>query len=477
MVKLTSTIALLICYLVYKMQSMNTASLANMRRYFESGITRPYAFRKQQLLALKKAIELHEQAIYEALYSDLKKSKEEAYASENGFTLAELSETLSHLKEWMDPEPVSTNLFNLPSRSYIRREPMGVVLIIAPWNYPFQLLFTPLIGAIAAGNCAVVKPSEFAPATSEIMGRIIKQIFPPEYVLFAEGDGATIIPEMMKAFRFDHVFYTGSTEVGRIIYQLAADKIIPVTLELGGKSPAVIEKDANLPVIARRITLAKFMNTGQTCVAPDYVLVPTEMLPKLAEELKKCIVQFYGADAARSEDYGRIINQKQFDRLSSYLHSGKILLGGKTNRDELFIEPTIIKDVALDAPVMQDEIFGPILPLIPYSSREQAQSIIARHPNPLAFYVFTESKKTAREWLDAVPAGGACVNNANLHLSNMDLPFGGRGNSGIGSYHGRQSFAVFSHNKSVMRTPTWFDPIMKYPPFKGKLWLLKKLIK
>ena len=236
------------------------------------------------------------------------------------------------------------------------------------------------------------KPSEFAPATSAVMGKIIQKIFPPEYVLFAEGDGATVIPEMMKAFRFDHVFYTGSTQVGRIIYQLAADKIIPVTLELGGKSPAVIEKDANLPVIARRITLAKFMNTGQTCVAPDYVLVPTELLSPFADELKKSITQFYGEDAAGSDDYGRIINQKQFDRLSTYLHSGKIVVGGKTNREERYIEPTVITDVSLDAPVMQDEIFGPILPLIPYNSREQAQSIIARHPNPLAFYVFTESK-------------------------------------------------------------------------------------
>ncbi len=456
---------------------MESASLHNMRRYFESGITLPYAFRREQLLALKRSIEAHEEEIYEALRSDLRKSKEEAFASENGLTLTDLNESLRHLKDWMTPELVSTALFNMPSRSYIRREPLGVVLIVAPWNYPFQLSFTPLIGALAAGNCAVVKPSEFAPATSAVIGKIITKTFPPEYVLFVDGEGAKVIPDMMQAFRFDHVFYTGSTHVGKIMYQKAAEQLIPVTLELGGKSPAVIEKDANLSVTARRITLGKFMNAGQTCIAPDYVLVPEEMLQPFAAEMKKCVEKFYGKEAGASADYGRIINQKQFDRLSTYLHSGNVLFGGKTNRDELFIEPTLLTDVALDAPVMRDEIFGPILPVIPYFSREQAREIIARNPNPLAFYVFTESKANATYWLDAVPAGGACVNNANLHIANLELPFGGRGNSGIGSYHGRQSFITFSHAKSVMKTPTWFDPDIKYPPYKGKLWLLKTLLR
>ena len=456
---------------------MDTASLQNMRRYFESGITLPYAFRREQLLALKRSIEAHEEEIYDALCSDLRKSKEEAFASENGLTLTDLNESIRHLKDWMTPELVSTALFNMPSRSYIRREPLGVVLIVAPWNYPFQLSFTPLIGALAAGNCAVVKPSEFAPATSAVIGKIITKTFPPEYVLFVDGEGARVIPELMQTFRFDHIFYTGSTHVGKIMYQKAAEQLIPVTLELGGKSPAVIERDANVSVAARRITLGKFMNAGQTCIAPDYVLVPEDMLQRFAAEMKKSIEKFYGKEVAASEDYGRIINQRQFDRLSTYLHSGTVLFGGKTNREELFIEPTLLTDVALDAPVMQDEIFGPILPIIPYSNREQAREIIARNPNPLAFYVFTESKTNATYWLDAVPAGGACVNNANLHYANLELPFGGRGNSGIGSYHGRQSFITFSHAKSVMKTPTWFDPDIKYPPYKGKLWLLKTLLR
>jgi len=456
---------------------MDFSSLQNMRRYFESGITLPYAFRKEQLLAIKRSIEAHEEEIYEALRSDLNKSKEEAFASENGLTLTDLNESLRHLKEWMTPELVSTALFNMPSRSYIRREPLGVVLIVAPWNYPFQLSFTPLIGALAAGNCVVVKPSEFAPATSEVIGRIIKKTFPPEYVMFVEGEGASVIPELMKAIRFDHIFYTGSTHVGKIMYQKAAEQLIPVTLELGGKSPAVIEKDANLSVSARRITLGKFMNAGQTCIAPDYVLVPEDKLQSFTAEMKKSIAQFYGKDVAASADYGRIINQKQFDRLSTYLHSGTVLSGGQTNREQLYIEPTLMTDISLDAPVMRDEIFGPILPLIPYSTREQAREIIARNPNPLAFYVFTDSKANATYWLDAVPAGGACVNNANLHYANLELPFGGRGNSGIGSYHGRQSFITFSHAKSVMKTPTWFDPDIKYPPYKGKLWLLKTLLR
>jgi len=450
--------------------------LEAMRRYFESGATKPYAFRKEQIKKLQKTVEAHEQAIFDALYADLHKSKEESWATENGFFITELKETLSNLKYWMEAEPVTTNLLNLPSSSKIIREPLGVALVIGPWNYPFQLLFTPLLGAIAAGNCVVLKPSEFAPATAAVMQKMIETTFAPEYILYLPGDGATVIPEMMNNFTFDHVFYTGSTAVGKIIYKMAAEKLVPVTLELGGKSPAVVEEDANIKVAAKRIAMPKYSNAGQMCVAPDYVLVHNSKKAELIEQLKKTIPQFYGADAANTEGYGRIINAKQFNRIISYLNSGTIIYGGKHDATNLFIEPTIIDDVTVDAPIMQEEIFGPLLPILTFNTVEEARAIIARNPNPLAFYVFTSSAKKEAYWVDAIPAGGVCVNNASVHLMNPHLPFGGRGFSGTGAYHGKASFDCFSHKKSVMKTPTWFDPAVKYPPFTGKLKLLKWMI-
>ncbi len=451
--------------------------LTAMRAYFDSGITQPYAFRKQQLLALKQAVVAHEEAIYAALYTDLKKSKEECWVTENGFFLAELNDTLNHLRQWMAAESVRTNLLNLPSGSRVMREPLGVVLAIGPWNYPFQLLFTPLLGAIAAGNCVVLKPSEFAPATAAVMQQIIEATFPPEYILYVPGDGATVIPEMMNHFSFDHVFYTGSTAVGKIIYKMAAERLVPVTLELGGKSPCVVESDANINIAAKRIVMTKFSNAGQMCVAPDYILVHASQKEKLVAAMEEKIVQFFGERAEDSENYGRIINSKQFDRVAAYLLQGNILFGGRKDREELFIEPTLVDQVSLDAGVMNEEIFGPVLPILSFQTPEEARAIIARHPNPLAFYVFTASATKEQYWLNAVPAGGACINNASWHLTNPNLPFGGRGFSGTGAYHGRYSFDTFSHKKAVMKTPTWFDPAMKYPPLKGKLKLFKWIIR
>jgi len=450
--------------------------LQQQRRFFETGATRPYAFRKQQLMSLKKAVEDHEEEIYDALYKDLHKSREETWVTENGFFLTELKETIKHLSSWMDAEPVTTNLLNLPSSSYILREPLGVVLVIGPWNYPFQLLLTPLMGAIAAGNTVVLKPSEFAPATEAIMEKIVQAVFPPEQVLYVKGDGATVIPAMMNQFVFDHVFYTGSTSVGKIIYKMAAANLVPVTLELGGKSPCVVESDANIAIAAKRIAMPKFSNAGQMCVAPDYVLVHESKRVQLIEALKKYIPQFYGANAAESDAYGRIINKKQFNRIISYLSDGTVVYGGQYDEENLFIEPTILDGVSIDSNIMRDEIFGPILPILTFSTMEEAKAIIAKNPNPLAFYVFTGSSSKEKAWLEAIPSGGACVNTASLHLTNPNLPFGGRGFSGTGAYHGKQSFDTFSHKKSVMKTPTWFDPALKYPPFTGKLKLLKWLV-
>ncbi|SKA14932.1 aldehyde dehydrogenase [Sediminibacterium ginsengisoli] len=452
------------------------SQLQPMRRFFESGATQSYAFRKEQLQQLKRAVTANEKEIYAALYADLKKSPEECWVTENGFFLSELDHAIGSLKSWMEPEAKTTNLLNLPGNSRVVKEPLGVVLIIAPWNYPFQLLLTPLIGAIAAGNCVVLKPSEFAPATAALMQRLIETAFPKEYILYIQGDGATVIPDMMKNFTFDHVFYTGSTAVGRHIYQLAAERLVPVTLELGGKSPCVVEADANISVAARRIAMTSFSNAGQMCVAPDYVLVHSSVKEKLVAELKKSIVRFYGDTPENSSEFGRMINEKQFNRVAAYINQGNLLHGGRTDITKLFIEPTLIDQVELSAPVMQEEIFGPVLPILAFNSMEEAQEIIARNPNPLAFYVFTSSRQKEKEWLNRIPSGGVCINNASLHLTNHNLPFGGRGFSGTGQYHGKYSFDTFSHRKAVMRSPTWFDPGLKYPPFKGKLWLLKKMV-
>ena len=448
-----------------------------MRSYFETGITKSYDFRKKQLQNLKATVQKYEIEIFEALYKDLHKSKEETYISENGFFLAEAGSAIKHLKTWMAPQNVSTNLFNFPSKSFVLSEPLGVVLIISPWNYPFNLLFTPLIGAIAAGNCAVLKPSEMAPFISDVMKRIIEETFEPQYILFTEGDGATLVPELMNNFIFDHVFYTGSTAVGKIIYELAAKNLVPVTLELGGKSPCIIESDADVKIAAKRITMAKFLNAGQTCVAPDYLLVHQTVKEKLVTEIQENIKRFFGSDAQKSDSFGRIINEKQFGRIEKYLQKGKILFGGKTAKNDLYIEPTLLEITDTNNIVMQEEIFGPVLPVISFTDMNDAVKIVKQNKNPLAFYLFTSSKEKENNWLNSIPFGGGCVNNAALHLANEKLPFGGRGASGMGNYHGKFSFNTFSHKKSIMKTPTWFDPFIKYPPFTNRLNLFKKVMK
>src|SRR5579862_795132 len=431
---------------------------ASMRNYFLSGSTKSYSFRKQQLHALKKAVLKYDQEINEALFADLKKSAEEVYATETGLLIAEINTALRNLRKWMEPENVGTNLLNLPASSKIYHEPLGIVLIIAPWNYPFQLALIPLVGAIAAGNCVVLKPSELSPATAVIMEKMIGEIYADEYVRVIQGDGAEIIPAMMNNFRFDHIFFTGSIPVGKIIYQLAAKDLIPVTLELGGKSPAVVESDANIVVAARRIILGKFANAGQTCIAPDYVLVDTRVKDALIKKLKETIVHFFGDDAAASYNYGKIINEKRFDKLESYLQQGKIIFGGEKDRSKLFIAPTLMEDVAPDSLLMTEEIFGPVLPVYTFASHEEAVNIIQRNPKPLSFYVFTSDAKKEKQWISQIPFGGGCINNTCWHFANHHLPFGGVGNSGVGSYHGKYSFDAFTHKKAVMKTATWFDP-------------------
>jgi aldehyde dehydrogenase (NAD+) len=338
-------------------------------------------------------------------------------------------------------------------------------------------LFTPFAGALAAGNCVVLKPSEFAPATATVMEKIITETFSKDHVLLVQGDGAEVVPALMQHFKFDHVFYTGSTGVGKKEYQMAADQLTPATLELGGKSPCVIAPDANLKVAARRVAMTKFSNAGQMCVAPDYVLVHHAIKDAFINELKTTITHFFSEDPATSYNYGKIINERQFNRLLRYLEHGTVIYGGQHNVETHYIAPTLLENINLDEAVMGEEIFGPVLPLIAYETFEEAKALISKNREPLAFYIFTESNETAQRWICDVPFGGGCVNNASWHLTNPHLPFGGRGNSGIGHYHGRYSFDVFTHLKGILNTPTWFDPKLKYPPFNGKLKLLKKLIR
>ncbi|MBK8712825.1 MAG: aldehyde dehydrogenase [Niastella sp.] len=456
------------------MNGVNT--LQSIQAFYDAGNTRSYAFRIEQLKKLRNAVIEHEEEIYTALKKDLNKSKEECWITENGILLSEINGAIRKLKKWMRPRRVRTNILNFPSSSFIYPEPRGVTLIIGPWNYPFQLLMIPLVGSMAAGNCTVLKPSEMAVHTAALIQKIIVTHFSENYIRVYEGDGATVIPALMNSFTFDHVFFTGSTAVGKKIYAMAAEKLVPVTLELGGKSPCIIEADANLEVSAKRIASVKFSNSGQMCIAPDYVLVHESIKDKWLQTLEKIMLQFYGDPYSLTNELGNIINQKQFDRLLHYLQDAEIKIGGHYNREQLFIAPTVLTSINMNTPIMQEEIFGPILPVIPFKDRKEALQIIEQNLNPLSLYIFSNKKSNTDFWLQNVAFGGGCINNAGYHFTNKNLPFGGRGQSGIGAYHGYYSFKIFSHQKSIMKTPTWFDPSIKYPPFTGKLNLFKKVL-
>ncbi|MDQ2718937.1 MAG: aldehyde dehydrogenase [Bacteroidota bacterium] len=447
-----------------------------LKEFYNSGSTLNYDFRRKQLLALENAIKKYEEEINAALYADLKKCKEEAWATETGLLLAEIKYAAKNLHRWMKPKKVSTGLMTFPSSAKVYHDPLGVILIIAPWNYPLQLLLVPLVGAIAAGNCAVLKPSEVAPETEKIIVKIIGETFHENYIKVVTGDGAEIVPEMINSFRFDHIFYTGSTNVGREVYKLAANRLVPVTLELGGKSPCIVEPDADLEVAAKRIVFGKFINAGQTCIAPDYILVHKSIKEKLLDSLSETVQKFYTSDPLSSYDYGKIINQKRFHTLISFLSEGKIFYGGKYNEASLYIEPTILDNITLGDAIMKEEIFGPILPVLSFETIDEAIVIVQQNENTLAFYLFTKNKRTEDEWVRRVSFGGGCINNTVFHFANMNMPFGGIGNSGVGSYHGKKTFEIFSHAKPVLKTATWLDLDLKYPTLQGKLGLMKKII-
>lgn len=450
--------------------------LRNLRSFYDSGATLSYEFRKTQLEAFEQAIIAYDDEINAALYADLKKSKEETWATETGLLMAEIKNANKNLHKWMKPKKVPAGLVTFPSSAKIYRDSLGVVLIIAPWNYPLQLCLIPLVGAIAGGNCAVLKPAEYAPATEKIIVKIMEEIFPENYIKVITGQGAEIVPAMINSFRFDHIFYTGSPAVGKEIYRLAAKDLVPVTLELGGKSPCIVYADADITVAAKRIILGKFLNAGQTCIAPDYILVHNTVKNKLLNELKGAIQNFYTHDPSSGYGYGKIINQNRFKKLLGYLIKEKIFYGGRNDEASLYIEPTILINVSLNDNVMKEEIFGPILPVLSFATTEEAMQIVQQNENPLAFYLFTGNKKTQEEWVKKIPFGGGCINNTVWHFTNEHLPFGGIGNSGLGAYHGKNTFKIFTHAKPVLKTATWLDPALKYPPFKGKMKWFKRLI-
>ncbi len=452
------------------------SGIQNLRVFYETGATFSYDFRKRQLEIFLKAIINYDDEINSALFTDLKKSKEETWATETGLLTGEIKNAIKNLHKWMKPKKVSSGLVTFPSSAKIYRDPLGVVLIIAPWNYPLQLLLIPLVGAIAGGNCAVLKPSELAPATEKIIVKISEEIFPENYIKVVTGNGAEVVPDMINNFRFDHIFYTGSTTVGKEIYKLAAKDLVPVTLELGGKSPSIVYDDADIKVAAKRIVLGKFLNAGQTCIAPDYILVHEAVKEKLLIELKDAIQKFYTNEAASSNDYGKIISENRFKKLLGYLNKDQIFYGGKSDLAASYIEPTILINISLNDDVMKEEIFGPILPLLSFTSTEEAMQIVKQNENPLAFYLFTKDKKREEEWIKKIPFGGGCINNTVWHFANENFPFGGIGNSGMGAYHGKNTFTIFTHAKPVLKTATWLDPSLKYPPFKGKMKWFKKLI-
>jgi aldehyde dehydrogenase (NAD+) len=449
--------------------------IEKQKEFFKTNKTKDISFRMLYLFKLKEVIQNKEEKILEALKKDLGKSDFEAYTSEVGFVLKSLDYTLKNIRNWAKTKKVRRPIFMPISKSYVKYEPHGTVLIIGPFNYPFQLIMEPLIGALAAGNTAIIKPSDKTPETVEILREIIEEVFDKEHVDVVTGNREAV-SELIHS-DFDYIFFTGSVPVGKIVMEAASKNLTPVTLELGGKSPTIVHKDADIEKAAARIAWGKYYNAGQTCIAPDYIYVHEDVKDRLLEGLIKEIVDFYGVEPLKSPDYGRIINHKEFNRLSDLIDDQKLYFGGEKIEEKLKISPTILTNVTWDDDVMQEEIFGPILPVLTYNKISEVVNIIKDKPRPLSLYLFTEDKNLQKKIEDEVPFGGGCINDTISHVSSPRLPFGGTGNSGIGSYHGEESFITFSHKKSMMKKSTKFDIRYIYPPYKGKLGFIKKIMK
>ncbi|WP_078498198.1 aldehyde dehydrogenase [Paenibacillus selenitireducens] len=452
-----------------------TTLIDKQKTFFDTHQTKSLAYRRDALIKLGDAIRKYEQHIIQALKSDLNKSEFEAYSTEIGIVLKEIRFVLKHLHTWARPQKVKTPLTHWGSKSTIYSEPYGVVLIIAPWNFPFQLAIAPLIGAIAAGNCAIIKPSELTPKTSEVLAALIQETYDEEYITVVQGDVGT--SQALLNEKTDYIFFTGSISVGKVIMEAAAKHLTPVTLELGGKSPCIVHKDANLKLAARRIAWGKFMNAGQTCVAPDYIYVHQSVKAAFIIHLKDAIQELYGANPLDNESYTRIVSDKHFTRLEAMLHEGTVIAGGHSNRDTLRIEPTILTDITANAAIMQEEIFGPLLPVLEYDTIAYVLEEIRNRPKPLALYIFSENKEIQQQVLTQASFGGGCVNDTVYHFTSPYLPFGGVGSSGIGNYHGKGSFDLFSHRKSILKQTTLFDIPFRYPHLKNGLKRIKMFLK
>jgi aldehyde dehydrogenase (NAD+) len=442
-------------------------SLQRKRAFFDAGQTRSESFRLDQLRTLRKAIETYENEALDALRADYGKPRLEAFTSEIGILFQEIDHAIAHLQEWMRPDRVHTPLPLQPGHSEILTEPLGVVLIIGPWNYPFQLVLGPLIGAIAAGNCVILKPSEETPHASRVISEMVSATFDDRYISVVQGPGQVVGPQLIENHRFDHIFFTGSPRVGRLIAGMAARHLTPVTLELGGKSPVILDKSAKLDIAAKRIVWGKFFNAGQTCVAPDYILAHDDIKDAFVDEVKTAIQQFYGSDPKASPDFARIVNNRRFHALEA-LMTGDIVVGGATDAKDRYIAPTVIDNVTMDHPAMREEIFGPIMPILTWRDRDEVVSCVRQNRYPLASYVFAEDPEVIAFFVDAIEYGGGGINNCILHLANPDLPFGGVGYSGIGRYHGHDSYLSMSNRKSVLTSATWIDPALRYPPYSDR---------
>ncbi|MCL5127884.1 aldehyde dehydrogenase [Algibacter sp. L4_22] len=449
--------------------------IANQKLFFNTEKTKSIDYRISLLKTLKQELLHNEKAVFDALYKDFKKSEFETYLSEYSMVMSQLNLVIKNLKKWAKPERVKSSLLLFPASSFIYKAPYGSVLIISPWNYPFILALEPLILAIAAGNTVVLKPSELTPHTSGLVSKIITKVFPENLVASIEG-GVDVATELLNQ-RWDYIFFTGSVSVGKIIARAAAKHLTPVTLELGGKSPCIIDDSTDLKLAAKRIVWGKFLNAGQTCIAPDYILVKQHSKIDLVKFLIEEIKQAYTENIKTSEDFPRIINKKNTQRLANMLDNETILFGGEVDEDTCYISPTLLDEPDLESASMQEEIFGPILPILSYETEQDIENIISKYEKPLAFYVFSKNKAFSEGLISKFSFGGGVVNDTLMHFGNDKLPFGGVGFSGIGSYHGKFGFDTFSHQKSIVKRKTWIDPPVRYAPYSGKLKLIKAFFK
>ncbi|MDQ7234768.1 aldehyde dehydrogenase [Bacillus pacificus] len=455
---------------------MSVSSIVNKQKaYFYNGHTRSIEVRKNNLKKLYEGIQRFEEEIFQALKLDLNKSVHESFTTEVGYVLKEISFQLKHISSWSKPKRVRTALTHFGSKGKVVPEPYGVTLIIAPWNYPFQLAIAPLVGALAAGNTIVLKPSELTPNVSKVITGMLEELFQEELVAVVEG-GVEESTALLKE-PFDYIFFTGSVGVGKVVMEAAAKQLTPLTLELGGKSPCIVHKDAKIDVTARRIVWGKFLNAGQTCVAPDYMYVHASVKEQLIEALRHEIEEQYGKESLHNDNYVRIVSERHFERLCTFLKDGKTVIGGNYKKETLHIEPTVLTNVTWESAVMEDEIFGPILPIIEYDNIEDVIDTIQQHPKPLALYVFSEDKGVQKNVTSNISYGGGCINDVVYHLATPYLPFGGVGSSGLGSYHGEESFRTFSHYKSILAQSTAFDMKIRYSSTKSALKFIRKLLK